>query len=69
MSSDETLKQNLYFHLKPGPAECGLTPVIYHDVRRFQYFFLQNINMAKKNQYIDRNMNESCCANDKCKTC
>ena len=31
-------------------------------------FFLRNMNVAK-NQYIDRNMNESCCANDKCKTC
>ena len=67
MSSNKAFKQNLYFHLKPGPAECGLTPVIYHDVRRFQYFFLQNINVAK-NRYIDRNMDENCCTNDKCKT-
>ena len=29
--------------------------------------FLQDINVAN-NQYIDRNMDESCCANDKCKT-
>ena len=53
MSSHETFKQNLYFHLKSGPAECGLTPVIYHDVRRFQYFFFAKHNCGQQSILID----------------